>query len=415
VLQKVPDSDQKLHFAPPRGEISRRDLLQSLVPKYLAIPRIDHLRCAGSRCELCRHSCPFEAIVADESGLSIDRAACRGCGLCIGACPRGAIAHPQFSLNQLNLELERVFLGEGDAAQQNIVAIFCQSSRYSAGDSEGKAFKHAGGFLPVEMPCLSMASPWLILRAFDLGAQGLGLVCDSERCPFRFDAGRWQGTVRFIQALFSHWGIQPERVSLLGKGDLEGELLRFEQTMAGLAPISLRPSGALESPAEDIPLSALIQNMVGQLGTTPAGTISAGTVPFGKLALDSSHCTGCGLCAADCPTGALEAMPEGDSCGLVFHQERCLGCGLCVKVCPEACLKLDRVLELDKLGGPPQTMMKGDFVWCEECGAPVAPRAMVEKIGARIAAMGGNTSRLELCPRCKMGIRPSSPRSRAGV
>jgi ferredoxin/coenzyme F420-reducing hydrogenase delta subunit len=308
-----------------------------------------------------------------------------------------------------------VLLNEGNATQPKVVVILCQSSRYSAGDSEGKAFEHARDFLPVEMPCLSMASSWLILRAFDLGAQGLALVCDSERCPFRFDAERWGGTVRFIQALFSHWGIQPERVSLLGKGDLEGELLRFEQAMAGLAPISLRPSGALGSPAEDMPLSALIRNVGEQLGATPAGTISAGTVPFGKLTLDSSQCTGCGLCAADCPTGALEAMPGSDSCGLVFHHERCSGCGLCIKVCPEACLKLERVLELDKWGGPPQTIMKGDFVWCKVCGAPVAPRAMVEKLRDRIGAMGGNTSRLEICSACKMGSKPKPARSRAGV
>jgi len=107
-------------------------------------------------------------------------------------------------------------------------------------------------------------------------------------------------------------------------------------------------------------------------------------------------------------------MPGGDSCGLVFHQERCTGCGLCIKFCPESCLKLERVLELDKLGGSPQSIMKGDFVCCKACGAPVAPRAMVEKIRAKIAAMGGNTSRLELCPRCKMGAKPKPERG-AGV
>jgi ferredoxin len=413
-MPKVPDKAQKLHFVAPRGEISRRRLLHSLVPKYLAIPQIERLRCAGQRCELCRRSCAFEAIVTDESGVSIDNAACRGCGLCIGACPRGAIVYPEFSLSELNLALERMLLNEGNAAQPKVVAMLCQSSRCSVGDTEDTAFKHAGDLLPLEMPCLSMSSPWLMLRAFDLGAQGLALVCDSERCPFRFDAERWRGTVRFIQALFSHWGIQPERLSLLGKGDLEGELLRFEQAMTGLAPISLRPSGALESPAEEVTLSALIQDMGERLGATPAGTISAGTVPFGKLALDSSQCTGCGLCAADCPTGALAAVPGGDSCGLVFHQERCTGCGLCIKVCPESCLKLERVLELDKLGGSQQSIMKGDFVWCKACGAPVAPRAMVEKIRANIAAMGGNTSRLELCPRCKMGAKPK-PARRAGM
>jgi ferredoxin len=254
-----------------------------------------------------------------------------------------------------------------------------------------------------------------MLRAFDLGAQGLALIYESEKCQFRFGSEKWQGTVQFVQALLNHWGIQPERVSFFEERNLEQELLNFGRTIAELAPISLRSPVPVGFPAESLPLSALIRGMGERLGETHVGTISAGVVPFGKLTLDSSRCTGCGLCAADCPTGALKAMPGRDSCGLAFHQERCVACGLCIKVCPEVCLKLERMLELDKLGGSPQTVMKGDFVWCEVCGAPVAPRAMVEKIRARIGAMGGNTSRLEMCPDCKMRTKPGSARSRVGV
>jgi hypothetical protein len=40
---------------------------------------------------------------------------------------------------------------------------------------------------------------------------------------------------------------------------------------------------------------------------------------------------------------------------------------------------------------------------------------MVEKLRDRIGAMGGNTSRLEICSACKMGSKPKPARSRAGV
>lgn len=415
MLQNVPEEAQRLRLNTPHGEFSRRDLLHSLVPQYQAIPYIEPLKCAGERCEWCRRSCSFKAIVVDSGGISIDGQACRGCGVCIGACPRGAIVHPQFSLGQLNAQLEELLLDDANAAQPKLVAMLCQSSRCSCGASDCNIFGRAGGFLPVDMPCLSITTPWLMLRAFDLGGQGLALICERERCQFRFDGGRWQGAVQFVQALLNHWGIEPERVSLFGDRNLEGKLLAFGQRVAGLAPISLGSSGALESPAEDVPLSVLIQSMGERLGATPVGTISAGAAPFGKLTLDSASCTGCGLCAADCPTGALKVIPGQDLYGLVFHQERCVGCGLCIKVCPEACLKLERMLELDKLGGSPQTIMKGDFVWCELCGAPVAPRAMVEKIRTRTGALGGDTSRLEICPNCKMRTKPGSPKSRVGA
>ncbi|OGO08369.1 MAG: hypothetical protein A2Y61_04395 [Chloroflexi bacterium RBG_13_60_13] len=103
-----------------------------------------------------------------------------------------------------------------------------------------------------------------------------------------------------------------------------------------------------------------------------------------------------------------------DAYQLVFSHLSCTACGLCAGVCPEQCLDVERVLELDRLGLPPQTISEGGFVRCEVCGAPFAPRAMVEKIRARIAAMGGNTSRLETCPDCKMGVKPKPARSRVG-
>ena len=415
MLGDVPEKARKLHFNAPHGEISRRGLFHSLVPKYQVIPYIESLKCVGERCELCRQSCAFDAIVVDDGGVSIDSLLCRGCGVCTGACPRGAIVHPQFSLNQLNAELEGLLPDDGNSPQPRIVAMVCQSSRHSSGDSDSDIFKHAPNFLPMEMPCLSMASPWLMLRAFDLGAQGLALIYESEKCQFRFGSEKWQGTVQFVQALLNHWGIQPERVSFFEERNLEQELLDFGRTIAELAPISLRSPVSVGFPAESLPLSALIRGMGERLGETPVGTISAGVVPFGKLTLDGSLCTGCGLCAADCPTGALVVLPGGDSYGLILHQESCVGCGQCIKVCPEGCLELEKVLELDKLGGQPETIIEGDFVRCEVCGAPIAPRAMVDKVRARIAAMGGITSQLETCPECKMRTKPGSARSRVGV
>ena len=54
---------------------------------------IDEDRCAA--CGLCLEACPQGAIALGESGATIDRALCAGCAACLTACPQGAIYEVQ--------------------------------------------------------------------------------------------------------------------------------------------------------------------------------------------------------------------------------------------------------------------------------------------------------------------------------
>ena len=70
-----------------------------------------------------------------------------------------------------------------------------------------------------------------------------------------------------------------------------------------------------------------------------------GKTPFGKLRLDGSQCTGCGLCRLECPTKALIAssLDEIDDYQLLFRHDLCNACNRCVEVCPEQCLHLEHI------------------------------------------------------------------------
>lgn len=51
--------------------------------------------------------------------------------------------------------------------------------------------------------------------------------------------------------------------------------------------------------------------------------------------IDGAACTGCGLCLAVCPSGAI-GRRGGERGWLPFIDERrCLRCDLCVAVCPQ--------------------------------------------------------------------------------
>ena len=125
--------------------------------------------------------------------------------------------------------------------------------------------------------------------------------------------------------------------------------------------------------------------------------------PLGKVHLDAASCTGCGLCALECPTRALTiAFRENtDVFELLFKHGLCVGCNLCADICPEKCLRLERVLKPAEMNRP-QRLFRDTIVRCPECGKPVGPKAMVEKLRSRMGnALPSLTRQAELCPECK--------------
>jgi len=122
-------------------------------------------------------------------------------------------------------------------------------------------------------------------------------------------------------------------------------------------------------------------------------------LPAGKLEIDNGRCTGCGLCALSCPTGALSFLSEKDSIRLVFGQKSCIGCGQCLESCPENCLRLTKLFKPECVDKPPVVLFEGNLARCRECGAPIEPEAMLTVLKGRLS---GNTSHLTLCPGCRL-------------
>lgn len=126
--------------------------------------------------------------------------------------------------------------------------------------------------------------------------------------------------------------------------------------------------------------------------------------PLGKVTLDSSRCTACGICVAECSTEALVILPGAgtDAFNLVFKYGSCVACGRCVEICPEKCLSIERILELDKMGTQ-SVLFEDTLVRCSRCGNPLGPKSMVDKMRAKLTTAGRSLPpQFELCPDCKI-------------
>ncbi len=67
-----------------------------------------------------------------------------------------------------------------------------------------------------------------------------------------------------------------------------------------------------------------------------------------QATVDAVLCTGCGACAARCPTGALSLQNDVS----IVHVQRCIGCGLCVAACPSDALSLAPRPESERIAPP---------------------------------------------------------------
>ena len=413
-FSRIRQDNLKVHFSLPRAEVTRRQFLATALPKHEIVPCIENSKCRGeSKCGLCVNVCPKLAISSQENEVFVDRNKCTGCGACVTFCPYGAIHYPTFSLEELDSELEGLLLSNNIDLEPRIIAFVCETCLSTIINDDDNCITYPDNILPVRIPCLAMVSPWLILRAFDMGAQGVVLISGQDKCQYDFEHTSWVSDVEFVKDLLHSWQIQAERVEFLqisrdNLPELRNILTYYAEKVSGLTLKPFKSNNPTIISEKGLQLSELIQGMGRKTQYAPSETITTGRVPFGKLKLDDCHCTGCGLCAANCPTDALTIGYGNGYCDfeLLFQQNLCISCSKCVDVCPEKCLQLQRILELDKIYAGAYRLFKDDMFTCRNCGEYVAPISMIIHLKEKLQNLDNALiEQIELCNRCKMEFR----------
>ncbi len=398
----------KTRFGLSNTEVSRRDLIGALMPQYDIVPFISPSECAGGYlCGLCKLSCPAKAIIEDTT-MRIDKSACSGCGACVTACPYRAILYPSFSMGDLEREVEGL-LSSIVTFSPRVIAVTC---RPCVGIYEKAILEASSHVFTLEVPSLAMASPLLLLTILNKGADGIVLIDSGNECASKATKSSWRDSLSFIQDLLGVYGIERERIDYIEVGKDYGtsrmELQKFVNSLTKLDPTPLKANADSAKHDELVSLSWTIKNMNSKLPDISESILKNKYVPFGMVAIKTESCTGCGICAENCPTGSISKKIAGGNSNLEisFCHDKCLACGICANTCPEKCISLTNMLDLSRLGIEHDVIFEDEYIYCCSCNKIIAPKSMINILKTKLKQPEGiGAEWAELCPACRVVIQ----------
>ncbi len=171
-------------------------------------------KCAA--CLTCLRVCPYHVPYLDDSGtVQIPADQCQACGICVGECPARAIVlrKPQ-DRRHIDEELDHALKGaEQSKSRPLVIGFCCQYGLYGTGALASFWRQAKAGIWIVPVLCVAKIEAEQILRAFEMGAEGVFIAgCGQEQCA-REDTAFWAlqriGKVRKVLAQI---GLEPERL-----------------------------------------------------------------------------------------------------------------------------------------------------------------------------------------------------------
>jgi ferredoxin/coenzyme F420-reducing hydrogenase delta subunit len=397
----------KPYFPPLSQKVSRRALFTVPPIQYRVVASIDRQRClADTGCALCIGICPQGALDRDGGGVWVDKARCDGCGLCVTMCPRQAVRLPGSSLDQLEAQITALLETGGVALQERRILFVCRQSVRAVEQAGQDGIGASASWLPLEVPCAGMVPVGVLLQCVARGAAVVGILSCDKDCPYT-QGDIVTGRVDYCRHLLQLLGVSPERVKLIDTRDgplLEGDV-PTSTTQNGGPPPPVRRGARVPVSDPGATIQA-IRQLAEPYGAVPSLSFEHPHSPFGRVMVAPERCTGCGVCAAACPTKALNFARNGEEVALTFDPGSCIACGQCVNVCPEignGAIRVTRVTDMASLMEGRATLYRNRERRCIACGAPIATSAMLARIAQ---VLGGDyvsiSKRIEqYCPACR--------------
>lgn len=302
------------------------DNLLNLLFKTVSVePRYQEGLCLAAgrtvTCTTCQDTCPHDAIRVGRT-VEIDDVNCTGCGLCVHACPSGALEPKVAFEGGASVKCSQV---EGSAQTVHCLGrLQATDILRLLGSNESVTLAHgACSRCPVGTAAVTNAMEAARDEALELAALHGRRPRIELVLAEKFDAERPGGVKSRRELLRGGWHSLQERA-----GDL-------------LAPLD---------PGEDDPeLPSEMQRRYRVIAASRPEPHDPIRWPLPRIA---DNCIMCPICTNACPTAALERVFEPGGEGVLrLRPDQCMDCGACVEACPVGAIEMDGEVTWGELSG----------------------------------------------------------------